>query len=214
MDFLPQGFFADSRELLQKPEQTPGPLVYLQPWLPPDISRDWLIFSLIRAPCCGTPAPWGAKPFPQPSATAVLLITADLENRERSRSSWNLEITQALGFLLSYIRDLVHPAADWGLDIWTEWFNVMCQITSGEGLWICLTWAKICRHLEHNVEFASVMNEGVVTSVFFSVLFFLLRLWVHSWEFQQVLSIYSSDHLMLLMEMPTHLLVYLSLIYF
>lgn len=150
-DFLLQGYFADSCELLQKPEQTPGRLISLQPWLPPDISRDWFIFSLVRAPCCGTLAPWGAKPFPQPSSTAVLLITADLENGERNRSSWNLEITQALRFLLSYIWGLAHPAADWGLDIWNVWFNVMCQITSGEGLWICLTWAKICRHLEHNL---------------------------------------------------------------
>lgn len=166
MDVLLQGFFSDSRELPQKPEQTPGRLIYSQPWLPPDISRDWFIFSLVRASCCGTPAPWGAKPFPQPSSTAVLLITADLENRERNRSSWNLEITQALGFLLSYIWDLAHPAADRGLDIWRVWFNVMCQITSGEGLWICLTWAKICRRLEHSVEFASVMNKGVITTVF------------------------------------------------
>lgn len=37
--FYLQGFFADSCELLQKPEQTPGRLISLQPWLPPDISR-------------------------------------------------------------------------------------------------------------------------------------------------------------------------------
>lgn len=39
-------------------------------------------------------------------------------------------------------------------------------MTSGEGLWICLNWIKICRHLEHDVGLASVTNEGVFTSVF------------------------------------------------
>lgn len=43
---------------------------------------------------------------------------------------------------------------------------MICQTTSGEGLWICLTRTKICRHLEHDAGFASIMNEGVFTSVF------------------------------------------------
>lgn len=53
VNFLLQEFSADSHELLQKPEQTPGRLIDLQPWLPPDISSDRFYFL----PCRWAPPP-------------------------------------------------------------------------------------------------------------------------------------------------------------
>lgn len=75
------------------------------------------ISSLAGAPRGHTPAPQVGKPFPCPGFMAALLFMVDLGNGERNRSSWNLKMTRVFGLLFGYIRDLLHPSADRGLDI-------------------------------------------------------------------------------------------------
>lgn len=116
-NFLLQEFFADSHELLQKPEQTPGRLIYLQPWLPPDISSHRLYFVPCRCALPPRSSPARRKAFPSPRLHGSAAIYC---RSGQWRKEWvKLEPENYTGNrpLLGYIRDLLHPAADWGLDI-------------------------------------------------------------------------------------------------
>lgn len=63
-DFSPAAFFADSCKLPQKPERTPGWVIYLRPDCHLTFQMRDFISSLPGVPCCRIPAREGGKHFP------------------------------------------------------------------------------------------------------------------------------------------------------
>lgn len=170
MNFLLQELStADRRELLQKPEQTPGLLIYLQPWLPPDILSDQFYFF----PCRCTPRPHSspasrkALPLPRLHGCAAVYGGSGQWRKEQVK----LEPENDTGVWPPFwlysgpFASISRPGIRY-LDS-----MIYCDLPDDfrSGALDMSTWTKICRHLKHDVGFASVMNKGVFR--FFNVVF-------------------------------------------